>query len=120
MNPENKNFIIDMINRYPVSVISFDDEIMFTICLPDGRPLYISSDITLTYEKNAVVVYSIGIGDEVLEYTMIDTANKLNDQTARDIIELMRICNTKIILQSANLANSKFMIHKIDNQKIKN
>ena len=117
MNPENKTFLTSIVNKSTVSVASHNDIVMYHMDLPDGRPLCISAEYTKLDKQAYSIYYSVILDDEILEETEIDTKTKKLDPVATDIIDLMRMCNTKVLLQEAHLMNSKFMIHEVRDQK---
>lgn len=117
MQPENKKFLIACINAYTVSVTTHPGVIMYHMMMPDGRPLSICAENILMDNDSTTVFYSIYLGDDLLEEADVDTSDKTLNSIAKDIIELMRMCSTKIIMQEAHLMHSKFMIHEITNSK---
>lgn len=117
MNPENKNFVLAMIDKFPVSVRTLDDATMYHMELPDGRPLAICADVTTFDSSFAVIYYTISIGDDILEEAVVDTSKKNIDPVAKDIIQIMRACSTKIMMQEAHLTHSRFMVHLVSNNK---
>ena len=117
MHPENKKFLIACIDSCPMSVSTQDGVVMYHMTIPDGRPLAICADITVFDANFSIIHYTISLGDEILEEAVVDTSKKIIDPIARDIIDLMRMCSTKIMMQEAHLFHSKFMIHEITNKK---
>lgn len=110
MNPENKNFVLAMIDKFMVTTSPSDMSVMYAIILPDGRPLIISAETTDLQDGNTEIYYMISIDDDLLEEVTISTKDKVINPVAKDIIEIMRKCNTKVLLQEAHLIRSKFMI----------
>lgn len=117
MHPENKDFFIACINSCPMSVSTQDDIVMYHTTIPDGRTLAICANITSFDVNFAIIYYTISLGDEILEEAIVDTSKKTIDTLARDIIDLMRMCSTKIMMQEAHLARSKYMVHTIKQDK---
>lgn len=117
MNPENKKFLLAMIDKFPVSVTTLDDTVMYHIMLPDNRALSICADITIMDSVQTIIYYTVYVGDDLLEEATIDTSEKQIDPVAKDILHIMRVCSTKIMMQEAHLAYSKYMIHNIPNPK---
>ena len=117
MNPENKKFLQDMFNKFPVSVSREDDAILYYVTLPDERKLAICADTTFFTPGFSIIYYTVSLEDEILEEVVVDTSQKPIPLIAHDIIDLMRLCSTKIMMQEAHLAHSKFMIHEITDSK---
>ena len=117
MHPENKEFLIACINSCTMSVSTQDGVVMYHTMMPDGRILEICAEIFLQDTKSASIYYTISLGDELLEDVMVDTSKKIINPIARDIIDLMRMCSTKIMMQEAHLVHSRFMVHEITNKK---
>lgn len=117
MNPENKKFLQDMFNKFPISLVRYDGTIIYYTILPDERRLALCSDVALYEPNSAIVYYTVTLGDDTLEETIVDTSEKPINPVACDIIDLMRLCSTKLMMQEAHLAHSKFMIHEIVNTK---
>lgn len=117
MNPDNKKFLQDMFDKFPVSVLKQDETIIYYVLLPDERRLAICAETTVFSPDFAIIYYTIALDEELLEETMVNTTEKTINPTARDIIDLMRMCSTKIMMQEAHLAHSKYMIHEITNNK---
>ncbi len=117
MNPENIKFLKALIDSAPVSVATVDDSVIYHMPLPDGRRLAICADTTYLDEKSAVIYYTIHIEEDLLEEAVVNTDDKKIDPVAKDIIQIMRMCNTKIMMQEAHLARSKFMTHNSINKK---
>ena len=117
MNPQNKKFLHDMFDKFPVSLVKQDGTIIYYTILPDERKLALCSDVALYEPGSAIVYYTASLDDKVLEETIIDTSTTPIDPVARDMIELMRMCSLKIMAYEAHLAHSKFMIHEITNDK---
>ena len=117
MNPENKKFLQDMFNKFPISLVKYDGTIIYYTILPDERKLAVCSDVALYEPNSAIVYYTVTLGDDTLEETIVDTSEKTINPVARDIIDLMRLCSTKLMMHEAHLARSKFMIHEIVDTK---
>ena len=110
MNPENKKFVLAMIDKFMVTTSPSDMSVMYAIILPDGKPLIISADTTDLRDGNTEINYTISIDEDLLEEVTISTKDKVINPIARDIIEIMRKCNLKVMAQEAYLIHSKFMI----------
>lgn len=117
MNPENKKFLHDMFDQMPISLVKQDGTIIYFTILPDERKLALCSDVALYTPNSAIIYYTATLGDEILEEAIVDTSAKTIEPVAKDIIDLMRMCNLKILAQEAHLMHSKFMIHEITNSK---
>ncbi len=118
MNPDNKNLLVKMIDKYPVSVTTMDQIVMYHIMVPDNAPLAICAEITATDKNGSNIYYSVFLGNDLLEEANINTGKKHTlNSVAKDIIEIMRLCSTKIIMQEAHLKHTKFMLHEISNKK---
>lgn len=100
-----------------MSVSTRDDIVMYYMTIPDGRTLAICADITSFDTNFAVIYYTITLDDDLLEEAVVDTSKKPIDPIARDIIDLMRMCSIKIMIQEAHLTHSKYMIHQVTNKK---
>ena len=117
MNPENKKFLLEMINKFHVSVMTHDDAVTYYMILPDDRPLSICAETTIFDPENAIVHYTITVDDDTLEEAIVDVADKRIDPIAQDIINIMKACSTKIMMQEAHLSTNKYMSHFIPNKK---
>lgn len=117
MNPDNKKFMYKMFDTYPVSVIKQDKTIIYYTTLPDTRKLAICADLTFFNSEIAVIYYTASLDDDILDEAIVDTSKKALSSVASDIIDLMRLCSTKIMMQEAHLRHSKFMVHEIKNSK---
>ena len=117
MNPENKKFVLAMIDKFAVTASPSNMSVMYAIILPDGKPLIISADTTDLRDGNAEINYTISIDEDVLEDITISSKDKIINPIAQDIIEIMRKCNLKVMAQEAHLMHSKFMVHDIENKK---
>lgn len=118
MNPENKKFLMEMINKFPVSVSTLDDVVMYHMMLPNEQALTICADTTIMEPNEAIIYYTIYVGDKLLEEAVVETNNKKSiDPVAKDIIQIMRLCSSKVMMQEAHLAHTKFMVHEIFNPK---
>ena len=56
MNPKNKKFLLAMIDKFPVSVTTLDDTVMYHIMLPDNRALSICADITIMDSVQTIII----------------------------------------------------------------
>lgn len=117
MNPENKKFLHDIFDKLPISLVKQDGTVIYFTILPDERKLALCSDVALYSPDSAIIYYTATLGDEVLEEALVDTSTKTIDPVAKDIIDLMRMCSLKVLVQEAHLMHSKFMIHEITNSK---
>ena len=118
MHPENKKFLSNMIDQFAVSVNEPAEGITsYDIALPDGQIVSISTVITHLGPDYMEVYYAAGIDDETIEETRTSTQEKKSNPTAKDFIELLRKCSTKIILQETHKMHSKFMVRNIPNKK---
>lgn len=117
MNPENKKFLETFIDKLPVSVTTDDDIVMYHVMMPDGKPLLICAETTPLEPTGATIYYTVILGEDLLEEATIDTRKKEINPVAKDIIQIMRKCSTKIMMQEAHLAHTKFMSHMVPNKK---
>lgn len=118
MHPKDKQFLIDMITKYTVSTSRLHaGSTSYAVNLPDNRLITIGCMELPDGEGGLDLYYNASIDDETLDEVVINENDKPIPLSALDIINLMKLCSTKIIAQEILSQQSKFMMSSIIDRK---
>lgn len=116
MTKETKENLFKTIDMFEVACIITPNEIIYDIDNGEGMIMSACSLLYINKSNKPTIQYTIEVNDEIMEEENIEQGKPIS-RNAQDIIDIMKKCAHKILIQQATLLQNKYMHHMVHSSK---